>query len=127
MTDSFSPGPDQTANWTEHEHIVPPIQSQAQRLLAEAGSPELAKHALDMAAAGPSTDAGHIDGLAQRWGFRPRHDLLAASISIATSSRHMWWLTPIDDRGWVAWTERDSAMSDMLPTLEQARQFVTNR
>lgn len=36
--------------WQMHEHIAPPIQIQAQKLLDDAGSPGLAKQAIDAAA-----------------------------------------------------------------------------
>jgi len=40
----------QCAEWHEHEHTVPSVQLQAEQLLATAGSPELAKHAIDVVA-----------------------------------------------------------------------------
>jgi hypothetical protein len=125
MSNAPAAEPNQTADWSQHEHTAPPVQSQAQRLLAEAGSPELAKHALDVAADQQHNDPIFVDDLAERWGYRSRHDLLAASISVATSRGQMWWLTPVEGRGWAAWTEHDAQMSDLLPTLEHARQFVT--
>lgn len=39
-----------SAEWHEHEHTVPSVQSQAEQLLETAGSPELAKHAIDVVA-----------------------------------------------------------------------------
>jgi len=36
-----------TEAWSRHEHLTPPVQSQAQQLLNEAGSPELARQALE--------------------------------------------------------------------------------
>lgn len=38
------------AEWHEHEHTVPSVEIQAVQLLETAGSPELAKHAIDIAA-----------------------------------------------------------------------------
>jgi len=38
------------AEWHEHEHTVPSVEIQAEQLLETAGSPELAKHAIDLAA-----------------------------------------------------------------------------
>jgi hypothetical protein len=48
--DSAEDGPGQCAEWHEHEHTVPSVQSQAEQLLETAGSPELAKHAIDVVA-----------------------------------------------------------------------------
>jgi len=36
--------------WHQHEHTTPVVQIHAEQLLDEAGSPELAKHAIDVAA-----------------------------------------------------------------------------
>lgn len=38
------------AEWHEHEHTTPAVQIQAEHLLDAAGSAELAKHAIDVAA-----------------------------------------------------------------------------
>jgi hypothetical protein len=55
--------------------------------------------------------------LAERWGFRSRHDLLDASVSIASRAGQMGWIMPLAVRGWIAWTEHKAQMSDVLPTL----------
>lgn len=113
-----------TAAWSGHEHIAPPVQSQAQQLLDKAGSPELARHALEEAAREQAGGKSYIDGLAERWGYASRHELLAASISITSSQGELWWLTPVGAKGWVAWTERNRRMSDILPSVERVRTFV---
>ncbi|MDB5348222.1 MAG: hypothetical protein JWP89_6599 [Schlesneria sp.] len=48
--ESAEDGASQCAEWHEHEHTVPSVQSQAEQLLETAGSPELAKHAIDVVA-----------------------------------------------------------------------------
>ena len=116
-----------TEAWSQHEHIAPPVQSQAQQLLNEAGSPELARQALEEAARAQERGPSYLGGLAERWGFSSRHELLAASISIPSSQGELWWLTPIASQGWIAWTERDGTMSDILPTVERARRYVAGR
>lgn len=40
----------QDAEWNEHEHTAPVVIVQAEHLLQRAGSAELAKHAIDVAA-----------------------------------------------------------------------------
>jgi hypothetical protein len=115
-----------TETWSQHEHIAPPVQSQAQQLLNKAGSPELARHALDEAAREQARSPSFIDSLADQWGYASRHELLGASISVA-SQGELWWLTPVSEKGWVAWTERDQRMSDILPSIKRARTFVTSR
>lgn len=41
---------DESTDWNEHEHTAPVVIVQAEVLLTRAGSPELAKHAIDVAA-----------------------------------------------------------------------------
>jgi len=41
---------DSRLEWHEQEHTAPALQHQAEQLLDAAGSPELAKHAIDVAA-----------------------------------------------------------------------------
>lgn len=48
--DSADDAASKCAEWHEHEHTVPSVQSQAEQLLETAGSPELAKHAIDVVA-----------------------------------------------------------------------------
>ena len=55
--------------WQEHEHVAPPVQNQAQKLLDEAGSPELAKHAVDAAAKTQPLPASAHDQFARQLGF----------------------------------------------------------
>lgn len=41
---------EQTVEWTEHEHLSLEIQIEAKQLVSHAGSPELAKEAIDSVA-----------------------------------------------------------------------------
>lgn len=51
------PGCEDCAEWHEHEHTAPAVQIQAEQLLNMAGSPELAKHAIDVVSQQPRTDS----------------------------------------------------------------------
>lgn len=110
--------------WSRHEHVSPPVQTQAQRLLHEAGSPELAHLAVEQAADEATPPSVDLDQLAERWGFGSRHEMLAASVSIASRHIHAWWATPVHGGGWVAWCQRDGAMSERLQTLDACREFI---
>ena len=48
--ESAEDGAAHCAEWHEHEHTGGAVQSQAEQLLDTAGSPELAKHAIDVVA-----------------------------------------------------------------------------
>lgn len=41
---------EQTVEWNEHEHVSITVQIEAEKLLVQTGSPELAKEAIDSAA-----------------------------------------------------------------------------
>ena len=46
---STDPNPaTQAAEWNDHEHVADPVQRMAQQLVDQAGSPELAKHAVEI-------------------------------------------------------------------------------
>ena len=44
---SKAPSPASDSEWTQHEHVSQPSRMDAQRLVDQAGTPELAKHAID--------------------------------------------------------------------------------
>lgn len=108
--------------WSRHEHVASPVQTQAQKLLHEAGSPELAHLAVDQAA--EETATIDLDQRAKRWGFASRHRLLAGSVSLVSRQGRAWWATLIGDGKWVAWNDRDSSTSGDLKSLDEVRQFV---
>src|SRR5687768_2999335 len=58
----------QFAHRPADEHIATPVQIEAQKLLEDAGSPELAKHAVDVAAIGRG-EGSPQDQFARRLGF----------------------------------------------------------
>jgi hypothetical protein len=94
------------AEWREHEHVNERAQSEAERLLESTGTPELAKHAIDVAQERKEFQPGAGDELAQRVGFDSYAALLDASTSIDTSHR-TWYVVPTADGDWVAWNETD--------------------
>ena len=51
----------QDTEWNEHEHTAGVVMVQAEHLLHRAGSPELAKHAIDVAARQHPESAGLDD------------------------------------------------------------------
>jgi hypothetical protein len=108
--------------WSRHEHVSPPVQTQAQKLLHDAGSPELAHLAVDQAANESTTT--NIDERAKQWGFASRHTLLAGSVNLVSRQGRPWWATLIGDGKWVAWSERDNNTSGDLKSLDEAREFV---
>ena len=87
--------------WQQHEHLSAQLELDALRLLSDAGTPELAKFAID------SVEQQQHDQLlaefAQALGFASYSDLLAASAGIATSDDKLWFVTQLADGQWVGW------------------------
>jgi hypothetical protein len=88
-------------SWEQHEHLSAQLELDALRLLADAGTPELAKFAID------SVEQQRHDQLrsefAQTLGFASYSDLLAASTGVATNDDKLWFVTPLADGHWAAW------------------------
>jgi hypothetical protein len=100
------------------------IEIQAQKLLHEAGSPKLAKHAVDSAAHREALPDFRQDMLAQRLGFKSRGELLAASTPITAVNGAAWWATAIDNRRWAVWSDDDMSQTDEFASLEEARRHI---
>ena len=97
---------------------------QAQKLLHEAGSPKLAKHAVDSAAERETIPDFRQDMLAQRLGFKSRADLLAASTPITAIDGTDWWATSVTEHRWTVWSDEDMAVAKNFDSLEAARRHL---
>lgn len=88
-------------SWQQHEHLSAQLELDALRLLVDAGTPELAKFAID------SVEEQQHEQLraefAQTLGFASYSDLLAASAGVATNDDKLWFVTPLGDGQWVGW------------------------
>jgi len=100
------------------------IELQAQKLLHEAGSPKLAKHAVDRAAHRETIPDFCQDMLAQRLGFKSRADLLAASTPVTAVDGSAWWATAIDQQRWAVWSDDDMSSTKCFDSLEEARRHI---
>src|SRR5262245_20405149 len=82
LSESCDGGKPLADSWQQHEHLSAQLELDALRLLADAGTPELAKFAID------SVDEQQHDQLraefAQTLGFASYSDLLAASAGVTT-------------------------------------------
>jgi hypothetical protein len=101
LSESHSGGESTTDSWEQHEHLSAQLELDALRLLADAGTPELAKFAID------SVEQQQHDQMrnefAQALGFASYSDMLAASAGIATNDEKLWFVTPLADGQWVGW------------------------
>jgi len=117
-------------------HVVPPVGSvpkapipegvemQAQVLIHQAGSPVLAKNAVDGAAQREMIPDFREDLFGQRFGFVSRAALLAASEPVTAADGTAWWTTAIEGNRWIVWNQEDMSASQTYSTLQEARRSV---
>jgi hypothetical protein len=103
------------------------VEADAQKLIHQAGSPKLAKRAVDQAAERECLPDFRQDLFAQRWGFASRREMLAASKPLAGKDGQSWWATAVQSKKWIVWSDNDMAAEDKFPTLEAARTWVDRR
>jgi hypothetical protein len=107
--------------WENHEHLTAPLQAHAEQLVKEAGSPELAKHAVDSAAASSNEPAPDKDAFARQSGFTSYLDLFEASTPAGTADGKNWFLTALPGGGWITWNDADLTANGPFDSPEDAR------
>lgn len=112
--------PAQTEAWSEHEHIAPPVQTHAQQLIEKAGSPGLARQAIDAADKHPPARASAQDEFARQWGFRSYLELFESSTAVRTAAGKNWHVTAIASGGWIVWNETDLYAASTFATRDEA-------
>jgi len=108
--------------WPSHEHITPAIQNEAQKLVDRAGTPELAKHAVDEAvqsAAAAGLGSAH-DQFARQWGFPSYLAMFEASDPILSAGGKQWCVTALAEDRWILWNDDDLVAAGPYPTREAA-------
>lgn len=116
--------------WREHEHVAPPVANQAQRLVDEAGSAELAKQAVDSLPHGPSDAktqplaySAH-DQFARQLGFASYLSLFEASTPVRSAAGRQWLITALRTDEWVVWNDADLAIAGTYLTREAAERSL---
>jgi hypothetical protein len=112
--------PQKSDVWTQHEHVSPPLQAHAQQLVDEAGSPELARQAVNAAEHHPPARASSQDEFARRWGFRSYLELFEGSTLVRSAGGKSWRVTSVSGGGWIAWNETDLTAERTFATREEA-------
>jgi hypothetical protein len=117
-------------------HIDPPVGSaskapipegvemQAQTLIHQAGSPALAKDAVDGAAERETIPDFREDQFGQRFGFASRPELLAASTPLTAADGTAWWTTAIEGNRWIVWNQEDMSAAKTYATVQEARNSI---
>lgn len=100
QSEACSNGDPSGDSW-QHEHLSAQLELDALRLLADAGTPELAKFAID------SVDEQQQDQLrsefARALGFASYSELLSESAGVDTNDDKLWFVTPLADGQWIGW------------------------
>jgi hypothetical protein len=108
-----------------HQAPIPEgVEMQAQVLIHQAGSPALAKNAVDRAAQRETIPDFREDLFGRRFGFASRPELLAASTPLTAADGTPWWTTAIDGNRWVVWNQQDMSASQTYSTLAEARRSI---
>lgn len=100
------------------------VEQDAQKLIHQAGSPALAKQAVDRAAERESVPDFRQDLFAQRWGFASRQELLAASRPASAADGQSWWTTALGEGRWIAWCNDNLAADETFPSETAAQEWI---
>jgi hypothetical protein len=109
-------------SWPSHEHLSAQLELDALRLLSDAGTPELAKFAIDSV---EMQRERARDEFAQAHGFANCAELLAASDGVATGGEKAWFVTLLVDGQWIGWNLEDFGEGIKHRSREAAVRFVT--
>jgi hypothetical protein len=110
--------------WKNHEHIAPPVQVEAEKLVESAGSPELAKQAIDASARQQEGSDAKQEEFARRCGYASADEMLSISQRLTASDRTKWWASPVRDEGWMLWREGDFSALQRFPSLEACHRYL---
>jgi hypothetical protein len=141
--------------WHEQEQTAEPANVQAQRLLEETGSPELAKQAVDTVAArsqpGHAGTPSHItpphtektnarapermanpgselkDRFAQELGYQSYLELFEGSTPVPTHDGKAWCVSNDNEGNWIAWNDQDLSIHRRGSSKEEAIAAVPRR
>lgn len=108
------------AEWAEHEHVSDPAIAAAERLLESSGTPEQAKHVIDVAHNQAPDDPTR--NLATQAGFTSYLELLSASTRV--DGDEPWYVVQLPTGQWMAWNETslESANYDSRSAAEDGIQ-----
>ena len=96
-------------------------QREAQALLEEVGTPELAPSKLSSSESRRSLTN---DQFAQRCGFASYLSMFEASKPIAELQGRNWLVTNVGPEQWIVWNEQDLTALRYFKTPDEAKQFI---
>jgi len=111
--------PESSAQWNTHEHQSERARMQAQQLVRETGSSELAKHVIDEVAHQVEPVADQT-AFARQFGFESYLAMFEASTPMTSYDGQHWLITTTAKGQWIAWNENDLAAVQKFQSLEDA-------
>jgi hypothetical protein len=112
------------AAWQDHEHTATNVDLEAKKLLRSAGSPELAKHAVDAAAENLNLAKDRSEELAELLGFASYRSLVEASTMDTKVADRQWFVISIRPDQWILWNDRDLEVAGVFESLQDAQQAI---
>lgn len=103
--------------WVRHEHVADPVNKEALRLVKMAGTPELAKQAID---ALQETIPADREGLAREIGFPNVTAMMEHTEILPLPSGSFTHLTKVPEGGVVAWGEKSQDVVKRFESRQQA-------
>ena len=119
------PGPPPAEKWREHEHQASAADLQAQQLLQETGSPELAKHAVDQAQAdagkstAPPTPADQ-DAAARQFGYESFGALIEDSVPFPVERGNTLMVCELKDGRWIRFDRESWPKHEIFRSRDEA-------
>ena len=106
--------------WSSHEFVASPVELEAKKLLIAAGTSEMAKHAIDLAAREAPESADKAESLAKAIGFRSYRTLLESSTPGPKIDERQWFVTSICPSEWILWNDRDHEVAGVFESSSEA-------
>ncbi len=111
---------DDSSEWQDHEHLSQQVQLDAQRLVESAGTPELAKRAVDLARARRPTVTMDKDEFARALGYVSYLDLFEASTVHTTRDGSRLCVTVMKHGKWLVWDKAEMLVIGEFDSTEDA-------
>lgn len=102
------------SEWGDHEHVSESVKADAQRLVEQVGSVDLAKQAVDSVGQVSANPADPLKSLEKSdrqqnffhsLGFESRDELFQRSASTPSNDGKHWYETELNDGSWVVWND----------------------
>lgn len=105
--------------WMQHEHSATEVELDAKKLVQAAGTPELAKQAIDEVRTAPD-EINQRERLALALGFVSFRSLIEGSTKGKLDAGAQWYVTAIRQDEFALWNDRDCEIAGVFGSQELA-------